>query len=148
MAIVEAIVVHVRVACALMRTSLDDVILAVVQRERCPKLLNCDVGVVNAEARGSIKSSGCFDRRSSSNMRIVTVVLGKGLFKDGHPHGAVGGNLAEHSVSPHDGKPFINNDSVGSTKSEKVNGVDSSFVQLLLFVQENFLDTAWFLSKG
>jgi hypothetical protein len=76
------------------------------------------------------------------------VVLSKGLFKDGHPHGTVVSNLAEHSVSMLDGNPFVNNDSVGSTKGKEVDSVDSCIVQLLLFVKEHLLDTAWFLSKS
>jgi hypothetical protein len=57
-AVVEAIGVSVLVACATSSGSLDDVILAVMLRESCPKLLNRDIRVTNVEARGSVKSSG------------------------------------------------------------------------------------------
>lgn len=81
-------------------------------------------------------------------MRIVTVVLGKGLFKDSHPHSAVSRDFAEQSLTIPDGKPIIDNHGVGNTKSVEVDGIDSGTVQGRIFIEEDLLDTAWLFSDS
>ena len=57
MAIVEAIIVCVRVTCATGSASLNSVVFSIMLRERSPKVINCDISVTNVLSRCSRNSS-------------------------------------------------------------------------------------------
>jgi len=98
---------------------------------------------------GSVKHLGRGARIASRDVSVVAIVLGKGLFKDDWPHGAVWSNPAEESLPiAFDRQPVVNYDSVRNAKSIEVNSVDASFIQLSLLVKEESLDAVWSFGKS
>ena len=136
-----------------MRVACDDILFLVGLNQLRPEIIRFGICVGVPHPRSTIEGLDANHTETALSVTIVAMVLGKGLLKDGWPHGLVRTDLSKDcskgSITIRfQRKVVINDDCVRDAKGPEVNGIDASRVQLVRGVVEDFLQATRNFSEG
>ena len=98
------------------------------------------------------ESTSCDHWVPTNDMLIVSVIFGKCLLKDWHPHGAVITDMSKPSViaiTPWAKREqIVNDDCVRNTQRVEVDSINSSVIEVVRVVKKDLFEASWDLSKG